>query len=216
MTTRWLVTLTFVCFACSANMNIYAQSVVSISPNFGYFIFHSDNRLRVTEESNFGVNYGFSATLRHRFFAEHDLQITLGYFRAVARDTKKVPTPGGYSYASLAQSSVPLDISYLITVTPVLSVGLGLSAVFTNRAMTLESQRILPTFEDRFNLIGIGPNGVVTFAIPLSEESTFQIVSETKVRYISSVWFGNKGRDLGSYNLKYLQWAVSIGVGWTF
>ena len=191
-----------------------AQPVLSGVGDLGDFFYHSDNSLRITDESDFGITYGVTLGLRHMLFDTHTIHVAIGYVRASAKETRKFQIPGGFTYISLAQTSIPIDITYFVTSVSAFDFGIGLSVIATNREMSIDLGASQSPFVDRFNSLAVGPNAIAYFSLPISSDGSLLFISQAKIRYATTVWLDKKGRDLSSYKLNYLHGVLSLGIGW--
>jgi hypothetical protein len=208
-------------FLFIAQYSVIAQPLLSSSTEIGYFFYHSDNQLHITENKDFTFIYGLDVSLRFKFLNTDDIQISVGYFNASITESQRVPqyylgSDLGYTHANLSQTSIPLDITYFFTEVSPVDIGMGVSAVGTNREMTLSRGFFKTEYVDKFNSFGLGPNLIIQFTTQVMGSNNLMFVSNAKLRYITTVWFDKNGRDLSSYKLNSVQGFLSLGLGWKF
>jgi hypothetical protein len=196
-----------------------SQSLVSSSGEFGYFLHHSENSLPITENNKFVFHYGANIGLVTALTSEYNILVDIGYFQAdVDRlfdfnfSTLSNPNIITTQSAKLIQRSFPVDFSISPNSASVLNYALGISFVYTNREMNLPYKYQDDPFVDKFNSFGIGVNLILRATYPLFGSDKFKLLCSSKFRYIHSILYESKGRDLSGYELNYFQTIISLGI----
>jgi hypothetical protein len=189
---------------------VFSQTGLILQPNIGYFVFHSDNSLPITEEADLGLNYGMG--IGYHFGISEKLLGMARLFYCYGSQTIYVTKYADY-YGNitkevpnkLIQKSFPIDISLLYQYNETIYVGGGTSIAGSNHAIIFQKQ-------DKFNSLGIGANLIIQKYISLNSSGSLNLLLDSTLRYIKSIKHYANGRDLSNYDLDFLQLQVSIGL----
>jgi hypothetical protein len=197
------------------------QSLILASGEFGYFPYHSDNSLPITETDNFSFYYGGTIGFETAVTPNYNIHVEVGYFQANIDKLFEYsgiflsnPNSITTQSATLIQRSFPVDLSISPNSSSILKYALGISFVYTNREMQVPYKYPDDPFVDKFNSYGIGANLIIQSMFPLFGSDRFNIVCSSKFRYIYSILYEGKGRDLSGYELDYYQINISLGFAW--
>jgi len=197
------------------------QSLISTSGEYGYFLYHSDNSLPITESGDFVNHYGGNIGIETSLTSDYNIHFELGYFQAnidklFDNPTVSLSNPNIITSqsATLIQRSFPVDLSISPKSSSKLKYALGISLAYTNREMQLPNNYQGIPYVDRFNSYGIGANLIINYMFPFFDSDRFNLLCSSKFRYIYSILYESKGRDLSGYNLDYFQIIFSFGFVW--
>ncbi len=193
---------------------LLSQTIVVIQPDIGYFLYHSDNSLPITNKADLDLNYGMSMGVQFGLNEKSVCLIRFSYCYANKTlevwKQRRVDEFGNileeWQYSNkLVQQSFPIDISLLYRFNETIYIGGGPSVAGSNHAIIFQK-------EDKFNSFGIGANLIIQKYISLTQSGSLNLVLDGTLRYIKSIKHFNDERDLSNYNLDFLQLQVSIGI----
>lgn len=201
--------ITILLITVSSNI-VHSQTRFIIQPNIGYFLYHSDNSLPITEEADLGLNYGMG--VGYQFALAEKLLGIVRLSYCYGSQTIYVAhyidfhgnITGGFSN-KLVQQTFPIDMSLLYRYNETIYIGGGPSIAGLNHAIIFEK-------EDKFNSFGIGANLILQKYISLAQGGSLNLVLDGTLRYIKSIKHYANGRDLSNYDLDFLQLQVSVGL----
>jgi hypothetical protein len=190
---------------------VFSQTGFIIQPDIGYFAFHSDNSLPITEKADLGLNYGMG--IGYQFGLTETLLGMVRLFYCYGSRTIYVEEyadeygniTGEFSN-KLIQQSFPIDMSILYRYNETIYIGGGPSIAGSNHAIIFQK-------EDKFNSLGIGANIIIQKYISLNTSGSINLILDGTLRYIKSIKHFPNGRDLSDYDLDFLQLQISIGLG---
>lgn len=201
-------------------ISIHGHNKICVAPTVGYFLYHSDNALPVTWDSNVKWNYG--VTLGYEFSPNDKTRalIQLGYYRTVVSDlfrgyiTDNQDLVLGELSPKLVQQSFPCDFSVIAPLSSRWDAGGGITVAATNHALSYK-QWFNDRSKETFTSIGAGVCGMIRYT-GYAEEQKREWFFEFKLRYVKSIHHFSGGRDLSGYNLDFLQAQVSLGLAYAF
>ncbi len=195
-----------------------AQTSFQLQGSYGKFFSHSDNEIEITAQEDFDKAYGFGAVVQHGLNRHYSLQMEISYHRSSEFEVLSVfatditGSQVGENTATLKQASIPLDLTLLFHSG---ALGLGAGASIANIQRTVHLESTLPGVDptdDRLSSVAIGFNGLIDYQIPLNSSKKIHVIPAIKLRYLKTVWFDKKGRNLDNYEQNYTVGQVVIGL----
>ena len=118
----------------------YTQNSFYISGAVGYFIYHYDNSLPITQDKNLNFGFGTNVGFVHTLNQEYKLILETGYYFSNAKDVSTVTYYTQFDALTynfdLTQYSFPLDVTISRNFFEYFDVGLGLSFEGINHTIT--------------------------------------------------------------------------------
>lgn len=207
-----IVSIILIFFSCSI-----AQSQIKLSPSVGIFIYNSENPLKITDDSNFLLNYGIEASYLNQTLFNYNIQLDYSYIYASNNGALEfVRTSGfdiGTSYVDASLSFHTLDVLLKNKLSEKIFYGIGPSFSIVNRSIVYNKE----SFEDRLASFNIGLSGTIDMITPTSDNSTkWYFYYGIKLRYLYGLFYDEKGRDLSNYNQHFLTLNLLIGLSYSF
>jgi hypothetical protein len=201
-------------------INIFSQNQISLKPGFGFFIYNSENSLKVMADKNYLINYGFGISFEKEDLFGYNSQIEYSYTFSgrdktleFIRTVEGGPEPLGNYYSNTSLLFHNIDISLKGNLSEYFSYGFGPSLTIVNR--TIEVPFI--HFEEILASLCLGLNGIIDVILPFTEDiNYFYFIAGLKIRYTHGIWYDNKGRYLDNYNQNFITINVSAGFGYNF
>ena len=219
------VPLLFLLLFC---LPLSAQKKIYISYNPGISLFNSENSKKTTGDKHIRWFPGISLACAVENL--WGLNVSLGYdysskriydVQAFARTGPTGPEIIGYSNADLILACHNFDISLYDKANDWLSFGAGPTLSFVNRSIVIDDlpssgfENTDRSFEDRLLSLCLGFNYSVNIEVPLETGTQhFFFFSALKLRYLHSVWFDDRGRNLDNYHQSLLFGQLCIGLGY--
>ncbi|MBI5471359.1 MAG: hypothetical protein HY961_03340 [Ignavibacteriae bacterium] len=207
---------------------VLAQGKVRISYNPGMSLFNSENSMRTMGEKTigwfpgmsvayegakvFGLNVGFEYD-----YSRTSIDHVLEFLKTSANGQ---PLESLWSDFALTVHGV--DIFSVININGWLSLAIGPSIFHVTRLIEIDELRPVGNvgarrFEDGLVSICAGANGAATVQIPFEEgDDYFFFFSSLKLRYLHSIWFDKRGRNVDNYYQSFLVGSICLGVGYGF
>lgn len=213
--------LTFI-FILSFVSVVFSQDNIIIHPGLGYFIFHSENNLDVTDDDNLDFTFNAGLSVSFTLNANYNLLLETEYIHSVPSkvlESEIVDENGlenGKTYFELSQNSFTFDVSMLYPISSRLKYGIGPSFGLLNRRLEQKLSIDELKLTDELFSIGVGAVFYLQHKIRFNKYSKLFLQTKIKSRYLYSIWFDAKNRDLDNYSLHYLNIAGYIGIGYQF
>ena len=210
-----LFNITLLLFSSSS-----AQNQIKLNPSVGIFIYNSENSLKIMEEGNYILNYGFEISYINQSLFGNYIQFDYSYIYATVnralefvRTSEIGPEPIGVSYVDVSLSFNTIDIILKNKLNEKLLYGIGPSFSIVNKSIYYDHKN----FVDRLASFNIGINGTIDTIIPLSDNSTsWYVYGGIKLRYLYGLFYDKKGRDLSNYSQHFVTINLLIGLGYNF
>ncbi|MBL7996973.1 hypothetical protein JNM05_16525 [bacterium] len=186
----------------------FCQNNISISPNLGYNLYHSDNSLPITKNDNWGAFYGVTIG-KYLNIANRNVLIEASYLHnhiasAIEQNiTDDLGNPLGKRNVKMTQVVFPVDFSILAR--SQFAYGAGPSFAISNHEIDFGKKDKISSFGAGFNALI-----VLTNKSFFSKQMGYQI--EGKLRYLFSVKNFGKKRDLSGYDLDFFTSQLAIGL----
>jgi len=221
-----LFTVLFLC------VPLYAQQKVSLSYNPCLSLYNSENSTKTISGKNIDYIPSFSIAYENKHLLGTDIIIEYNYssvklsavqeFRPTSSGPTIPPVMWTVDYY-LAWHNIDFGNNYEITKWLSFSIGPSISLVYRTISIvdlyrtTIEEEVPATSFDDRLASICAGLNCSGNIEFPLQDnEQYFFLFSRIKCRYLHSVLFDSRGRNLGSYYQSFLSGQINIGVGYCF
>lgn len=206
-----------------------AQNKIFVSYNPGASLYNSENSTKTIGDKHIDWFPGFSVA-----FATENLSALNLFFEynCTYRRIEEVqkfaitdmsPEIVNYTYADLMFLFHNVDLDVYYKANQWLSIYIGPTISWVNRTYVIDDlpaspvENIDKTFEDRLASLCLGANASVSVEIPLQNDVRYIFFfSNLKYRYLHSVWFDDRGRDLSNYHQKFLFSQLNIGLGYNF
>ena len=206
-----------------------AQPTLLISFDPGLNLHNSENSLKPIGNKALdwspGVSVGFEGLSLWGVLA----RLEYSYTCSIARNALEFPTtspsgpmPTGFFGADLSFTTHTFDIGGVLQ--PVsflfLTAGPSVSVAYRTIEFTVPASSNLPeiNFRDRLASVCLGVNGGVDVRIPLGSEIPRHLLlfAGLRLRYLHSVLFDGRGRNVSEYSQSQLFGRLSVGFGYAF
>lgn len=197
--------------------NSMAQNQIRFTPSLGIFIYNSENPLKITEDNNYILNYGFEVSYINQNLFNHNIQLDYSYIYAGVNGALEfVRTSGfdiGTSYVDASLSFHIIDVLLKNKLSDNLFYGVGPSFSLVNKSIYYDKEN----FEDRLASFNIGLTGTIDIISALNDDSTnWYFYSGIKLRYLYGLYYDEKGRDLSNYSQHFLTLNLLVGLSYSF
>lgn len=193
---------------------------VAVQAEGGLYVFNSENSLPLLENGKFIGGYGINASLGGWLYKNYGLAVDIQYFRSNANSPLVFyysdGTPGTVSafYGRVALNEFSSDIDLRYFTTSWLQFGLGPTFAMISRTSEVPHANI----SDRLDSYCLGAHAVAAAILPLNKDKGggFYWYYTLKLRYLHSLFFDARGRDLSGYHQAFLTTSLGAGVGYAF
>jgi hypothetical protein len=207
---------------------VWAQPTLLISLDPGLNLYNSENSLKTIGNKTLDWSPGFSVGCEGVSLWGIALHLEYSYTRSFAADAivllttrSSGPEPIAYVGADLSFTTHNLDIDALVQPVPFLVLAFGPTVSLTHRTVEFtqppSEEFSAISFQDRLASVCLGVNTAVDFRISLGNSPQhFLLFAGVRLRYLHSVFFDERGRNLGNYSQSQLFGRISVGFGYTF
>lgn len=210
--------------------NAFPQNRISINTGYGYYIYNSENDLRIMGDKKFSSLFAFGAGYERLNVLGMHLSLEYNYSSRTKENVLEFPYTGeaspdiiGSYGADLTFTTHSIDLSYIGSIYKNFSFGAGPSFIIINRILEIDEQRISVGgqsytlgFYDKLASSALGVNGFLLFTVPLTADNKIFFNSKLKFRYAHSIWFDEGIRKLDNYKQEYITSELSAGIGYSF
>lgn len=198
----------------------FPQHQISLKPTIGGYIYNSENSLKIMENEDYILNYGFEVSYENKDLFGYDIQADYSYiysgfdnYLEWVRTGESDPTPIGYSYSDISLTLNNFDLSLKYKLNENFSYGFGPSFSIVNRTYTYD----FADFIDRLASFAIGANVSIDFKYPLEQSEQYLFLyGSVKYRYLYGLLYDKGLRDLSDYNQHFVTGNFSVGLGYNF
>lgn len=211
---------TIILFLILLSIISYSQHQVSLKPTIGGYIYNSENSLKIMENKDYVLNYGFEVSYEHKDLFGYDIQLDYSFiysgfdnYLEWVRTAENGPDIIDVFYSDVYLSLNNLDISLKSDIDEYFSYGFGPSASIINRSIITEEYY----FVDRLASFAIGVNASLDFKYPLDQSEQYLFLyGSLKYRYLFGLLYDKGLRDLSDYNQHFVTGNLSVGLGYNF
>lgn len=198
----------------------FSQHQISVKPTIGAYIYNSENSLKIMENEDYFLNYGFEVSYENKDLFGYDVQLDYSFiysgfdnYLEWVRTAPEEPTPIGYSYSDIWLSFNNLDLAIKNDLDENFSYGFGPSCSIVNRTFSDDYSK----FVDRLASFAIGVNISMDFKYPLNQSEQYLFLyGSIKCRYLYGLLYDEGLRDLSNYNQHFITENLSVGLGYNF
>lgn len=195
----------------------FAQNQVKVNPSAGLFLYNSENALKIMEQGNYILNYGFEVSYLNNNIFGYQIQVDYSYiYSGVDGALEFFRTSGddiGVSYVDVSLSFNTIEILLKNNLNDKLFLSIGPAFSFVNRSVFYDKD----DFEDRLASFNIGLSSTIDMQWPFSDDSEdWYFYGGIKLRYLYGLIYDEKGRDLSDYNQHFLTLNLQLGIGYNF
>lgn len=210
------ITLSFFLFTIIS----FSQHQISLKPTIGGYIYNSENSLKIMENEDYILNYGFEVSYENKDLFGYDIQADYSYiysgfdnYLEWVRTGENGPEILDVFYSDISLTLNNLDISLKNNIDEYFSYGIGPSASIVNRSIITEESN----FVDRLASFAIGLNVSIDFKYPLEQSEQYLFLfSSVKYRYLFGLLYDKGLRDLSDYNQHFVTGNFTVGLGYNF
>ncbi len=213
-------------FVILLNSILFSQPIYNVGFNYGYFPYHSENKLQIANSDKFTNIFGLSLSrkmlIKDKLYC--DINIGINHTNSEGKldisdyifEDDSVYVLYNKSLSSTTEFICPLDIN-ISTGPDLIYYGIGISLSGIRRKSIYkfyydDNKTNIENFSDNLSLVGVGLNSFIRFSYPIFASNKYNLFTEGRIRYISKIFCLNKGLDLGDYKYNFTQIVVSIGV----
>lgn len=207
---------------------MWAQQTLLLALDPGLNIYNSENSLKTIGDKDLDWSPGFSVGYEGVYLWGVALRLECSYTRSSAHNalgfaitSSSGPEPIASFGSDLSFTTYNLDIAALVQPEPFLILAIGPTLALAHRTIefteppTEEFSAIY--FQDRLASLCLGVNGAADFRIPLGNiPQHLFLFAGIRLRYLHSVLFDKRGRNLGNYSQSQFFGRLSVGLGCTF
>jgi len=214
MNKHFIQIIIIVCLLVSIS---FAQNQVKVNPSVGLFLYNSENSLKIMEQVNYILNYGFEVSYLNNNIFGYSLQLDYSYMYSGVDETLEfLRTSGediGVSFVDVSLSFNTIEILLKNNLNDNLFLSIGPAFSLVNRSVFYDKDN----FEDRLASFNIGLTSTIDMQLPLSDDSKdWYFYGGLKLRYLYGLVYDEKGRDLSDYNQHFLTLNLQLGIGYDF
>jgi hypothetical protein len=221
----------FLLLSLMACASVYAQNRVSVSYNPGLCMSSSENTMRIIGDKRLDWIQGFSiAYVSDNLLSELNLDVEYSYMHSRVADIQDFRYTSEMSAEHLGTFSADLviswnniDVDLNKRLSKWLSFSLGPTMSYVGRSIVIDNmprplkENGATSFEDRLQSLCVGINGSVNVEIPLEDGDNYLFVLvHSRSRYLHSIWFDKRGRNLDNYYQSFYYGQINIGLGYRF
>ena len=218
--------LLLLCVVLSTPM--WAQQTLLLSLDPGLNIHNSENSLKTIGNKALDWSPGFSAGYEGVCLWGVALRLEYSYTRSSAHNALEFaiagssgPEPIASFGSDLSFTTNNLDIAAIVQPEPFLILAIGPTLALAHRTIEFteppSEEFSAIYFQDRLTSLCLGVNGAVDLRVPLENgPQHLFLFAGIRLRYLHSVLFDKRGRDLGNYSQSQFFGRLSVGLGCTF
>jgi len=198
----------------------FTQHQITVKPSLGLYIYNSENSLKIMENEDYILNYGFEVSYENKDIFGYDIQLDYSYiysgfdnYLEWIRTGESDPTPIGYSYSDISLTLNNFDLELKNEIDDYFAYGFGPSFSFVNRTFSDDQTG----FVDRLASFAVGVSGSIDVKLPLDENTNYWFFySGIKFRYLYGLLYDEGLRDLSDYNQHFVTGNLTIGICYSF
>lgn len=201
----------------------FSQARYRIAAQFvgGIYAVNSENSLPLLQGHKFIGGYGIDASISRSIEKPYSLDLDVRYYRSNA-DGRLVfyitPSVGPQTvdafYGKVALDQFSADIGLRRRLTDWLQAGFGPSLAVESRTVDIPYADVA----DRLDSYCLGLHATAAATMPFGKERSrgFFWYYTLKLRYLHSIFFDARGRDLSNYSQEFLTASLGAGIGYAF
>lgn len=198
----------------------YSQSVIGVNGSLGYYFYHSDNSLPITQNSDFnnlsGINISFKQSLNESFSLSIETGLSTSSVLRAITETYYEDKRYSDMKINILQRSIPIDISLSRKISRMFELGIGISLEGISRELKLDHRYFSEYFNDKINIISVGGNSHFGFIYFIPQINNLVFEMKIKLRYIFAVSILADDRKLDDYSHNQFQGNLTFGIGYAF
>ena len=211
------------------SLPLFARNRVMFSVNPGTSFHNSENSMQTIGGERLGWSPGMALAFEREDMWGLDLLAEYSFNASRANNVIEyvVTDVGGnlqFTYgANLMLLIHNLDLGVSYRENEWLNFSIGPTISFVNRTIKIngipsfEGPTATRDFEDRLASLCAGFNVAASVQLPIDDGQEYPFFFSTfKLRYLHSVWFDGRGRNLDNYYQSFLVGQVNIGLGYRF
>ncbi len=207
-------------------MSALAQDRIYVSYNPGVSLYNSENHMKDIgdKEARWSGGLGIGC-MKDSVLGAIGINVEYSYMYSRVPDVQQFaytaidPTQATPFAADLILDWHSIDVDLNWSILDVLSLSVGPSVSYVGRSIIIDNIPATPpsSFEDRLQSICIGLNGSLNGEIPLGDGDEYPFfLAHLRMRFLHSLWFDARGRNLHDYYQTFLLQQLNIGVGYRF
>lgn len=187
----------------------------------GIYAINSENTLPLLQGRKFIGGYSADVSISRHIKKPYSLDLDVQYFRSNA--SKRLvynvtlgegPQAVSRFYGKVALDQFSADLGLRRRLTDWLQAGFGPSLAIESRTVNVPYAGIA----DRLDSYCLGLHAVAAASLPLTgvRSNGFFWYYTLKLRYLHSIFFDARGRDLSNYSQSFLTASLGAGIGYSF
>lgn len=210
--------------------SLHSQSRIIFSLNPGESIYNSENSMKLMSDKKINWLPGLSMAYEREnvfgYFLHVEYNLIYRKIDNVIQFTRTSPGPGYFIeyYGAdfiLSIHSIDIAVNNKINDWASFSIGPTISLVYRSFVVDdmpgLGEQSAPQNLDDRLASLCLGLNGSISAEVPFSNGNEYVFFfTGLKLRYIHSIWFDDRGRNVGNYYQSFLFSQVNIGLGYRY
>ena len=209
---------------------LYSQNRIYLSMNPGISLFNSENSMKLIGDKSIewfpGMSIGYERdnVWGYNLFCEYNItnkkvEDVIVFARTSPDSPDIIDTYG----SNLILSLYNFDFGIKNNLIDNLSYAFGPTVAFASRSFVIDDaprnpgETLSDNIDDRLVSLCLGVNASLNFHVPFSSESSYPFFySSLKFRYLHSIWFDARGRNVFNYYQSFLFSQLNLGLGYNF
>ena len=209
---------------------LYSQNKIYLSMNPGLSLFNSENSMKLIGDKSIdwfpGMSIGYERDnlWGYNLYCEYNItykkvENVIVWSRTAPDSPDIIDTYG----SNLVLSLYNFDFGIKDNIIEDLSYAFGPTVAFASRSFVIDDAPRTPgetlsnNIDDRLVSLCAGINASLNLQIPFSTGSNYLFFySSLKFRYLHSLWFDARGRNVSDYYQSFLFSQLNLGLGYNF
>jgi hypothetical protein len=208
---------------------LYSQNRIYLTLNPGISLLNSENSMKLIGDKSIvwfpGVSIGYERDniWGYNLFCEYNItydKIEVWKFGRTSPDSPDIIDTFG---ANLILSLYNFDFGIKDEIVDNLSYAIGPTVSVAGRSFVIDDaprytdEKFSFNIDDRLVSLCLGVNASLNFQIPFSSGNSYPFFfSSLKFRYLHSIWFDKRGRNVDNYYQSFLFSQLNLGIGYNF
>jgi hypothetical protein len=208
--------------------SLQAQERVLLSFNPGMNFQNSENSMKTMANGLIGWSPGFSLGYENDCLSGFPLSIEYHFTYSHAPNAMEFPVTSSLSPDVVATYGANIifvtnNIDFAFGIRPLkfllLEIGPSLSAVYRTIRLSVrpENENTTVNLDDRLASVCAGASCSFNLEFPMEDSPRYVFLFYgIKLRYLHSLWFDSRGRDISNYYQSILLGELQLGIGYAF
>ena len=208
---------------------LYSQNRIYLSMNPGVSLSNSENSMKLIGDKSidwfpgFSIGYERDNVWGYNLFCEYNITYDKVEVMKFGRTSPDSPDIIDTFSGNLILTLYNFDFGIKDEIIDNLSYAIGPTVSVASRSFVIDDaprnpEEILSlNIDDRLMSLCLGVNASLNFQVPFSSGNSYPFFySSLKFRYLHSLWFDARGRDVSNYYQSILFSQLNLGIGYNF